>query len=412
MDFFFGVVAPVISGPLKSEFWTHVVRQVSPADPAVRHAVVAVSALYESLGQPEDKHRFALAQYNRAIRRLYEAPDETTVLVVCVLMVCLEFLLGNAQAAVVHCQHGVTLLNGSSVPPSVRDSLVPLFSRLSIFPFLFGSSPATSPLVDVHRTTEPPKTPKSLTELQEWLDMFHPRILGFMGDAEAYKAGDTTSDTATILTRQQEVSQQLSKWHDALTIFRQNHPPPPTDTLTNYILEMRYLVGSIWIATALATDEHVYDAYLPAFQRIVELGTLALSSRPFITRGPAEPPKFLFEIGYVPLLQYVVLQCRDLPTRVAALQVLRALGVARENLYDTDVMYAAGRAVIETEHGVRLADVPLLYPEASEETAARAAEWLRQTGLITCGDGREMKRFTFSGPAMSTVMKQHEVVLR
>lgn len=146
LQFFCQVAGPFLSGPMDPYFWTHLVMQFSTFEPAVRHTVVAISSLYEQMhssspgsGKVRADDRLALRHYNSAIRHLKLMRNEPLVLLVCVLFVCIEFLLGNREAAIQHCKHGVTLLqNVEASYPWTREYISPIFRRLTMFPFFFG----------------------------------------------------------------------------------------------------------------------------------------------------------------------------------------------------------------------------------------------------------------------------------
>ncbi|KID99250.1 C6 zinc finger domain protein, partial [Metarhizium majus ARSEF 297] len=50
LAFYQQIVAPALCGPLDSSFWTKLVAQMVHAEPATRHAVLAISWLYENFG--------------------------------------------------------------------------------------------------------------------------------------------------------------------------------------------------------------------------------------------------------------------------------------------------------------------------------------------------------------------------
>src|SRR5690606_2965325 len=78
--FFQHITAPCLSGNLDGSFWRVLVLQICQSEPAVRHAVLAVSSFHEGMVQAamspyrnaEDRNSFALYQYNRAISCLLD----------------------------------------------------------------------------------------------------------------------------------------------------------------------------------------------------------------------------------------------------------------------------------------------------------------------------------------------------
>ena len=115
-------------------------------EPTVRHAILAISSLYEdfSLGSRITRQicgsSFAIGHYNLAVRRAKSAGNEQLILLLCILFVCIEYLQGDIDAAIQHVRYGILILNGSNCPPWARDHLVPVFRRLSLIPLFFDGA--------------------------------------------------------------------------------------------------------------------------------------------------------------------------------------------------------------------------------------------------------------------------------
>ena len=156
--------ASELSGFFDSDFWTRSVLQESHSEASIRHAVIALGALYKTLeaasesppGSPQvhyntespndqDHYCFALGQYGKAIKRLRdslaknEANARRTVLISIVLFTCFQSFIGDHKAAIGQVQHGLRLLEG--LDPETRaprsgsgavDELVQMFTRLAI----------------------------------------------------------------------------------------------------------------------------------------------------------------------------------------------------------------------------------------------------------------------------------------
>jgi hypothetical protein len=65
-------------------------------------------------------------------------------------------------------------------------------------------------------------------------------------------------------------------------------------------------------------------------------------------------PSFTFELGFLPLVFFVVIRCRRLDIRLEALSLLATLCVAKEGLFDVGTLYRVGQRVIEIEHDISL----------------------------------------------------------
>lgn len=104
------------------ELWSTHVIIVATHESAVRHALVAVSALYETYtagfgGGDGAMAAFALRQYSRAIQDLFKMDHQTNraqaadvMLLICTVLFSFECLRGDVQAAMTHLRGGARLL--------------------------------------------------------------------------------------------------------------------------------------------------------------------------------------------------------------------------------------------------------------------------------------------------------------
>ncbi|KAK3390971.1 hypothetical protein B0H63DRAFT_128800 [Podospora didyma] len=368
LEFYRSVVAPVFSGYSDGAFWSHLVVTASYQEPAVRHAVIAISSIYEQMVGEQAQHahlfdsprrRFAIGHYNRALQQLTKTDDEGVVLFVCVLFVCIEILQENKDAAIDHVRHGVVIFNNSKASSSVwaRSQLLPMFIRLSIFPFFFGGTVDTFPGISEF-DADLPGIHTALEASRFRLDLLVARCVRFIRSVDPYREWPLSHEpiSETLRTEQQTLSVMLDEWLHSFSAFRTTNPPPNSDAEGLYmIMQMKGLVGKIWVSTCADRNEMAYDSLLVHFQEIVAMAGLAVkteNNRAANLDEPALKPKFIFEMGYLPLLYFVVIKCRDLPTRLAALEYMTALSFNRECLWDSVLMFSIAWRIIELEHCV------------------------------------------------------------
>lgn len=155
-DFYHHVVAPALSRFPDDQFWTRMVSQASMQEPAVRHAVLSISTVYELVDDtPSEKMllnpkgRYAMVQYNHALQHLAGVQDESVVLFSCILFICLEILRDNKMGALTHVAHGVRVFNNCLQRKSAwaADYLRPVFNRLTSCPFFFGATEKALPIL-------------------------------------------------------------------------------------------------------------------------------------------------------------------------------------------------------------------------------------------------------------------------
>jgi hypothetical protein len=118
LDFYRQAVAPNFTGPLPRSFWTFDVTRVMHQDLAVRHAIVALSTLYEQFDkdsqQKTPESDFAIHHYNIAIQLVINFREHNghldAVLVACIVFMGIERFNHNPKGALVHYEHGMGIL--------------------------------------------------------------------------------------------------------------------------------------------------------------------------------------------------------------------------------------------------------------------------------------------------------------
>lgn len=361
-DFFLHVAAPSLSNYPDKEFWTRLVPMVCQQEPAVHHAVIAISSIYEQLrnGQLDafDYHgsQFALSHYNQALSYLTsKSNNEFTTLFLCILFVCVEILQKNAPAAIEHCRHAISILNNATVTPWVCEKLTPMLVRLSTFPFFFGRTistfPSLSPLVT--GTTAPYTT---LDESLFALDLLQARSVRFIRSSDTYRQGIMFSIEfpEDLYKEQFDILAALNQWLLDFSVFGETYSPTCHDTKAAYLgTLMKGLVSKIWVGCALDKTEMGYDYQLASFKAVVDAAEEIISLLPPV-KNLHSKAKFTFGMGYMPLLYLVVIKCRDLAMRRKAFHAMIILATCQENLWDLSAISATGRRVIELEHSISL----------------------------------------------------------
>lgn len=172
-QFFSEVVAHELAGFNPSNLWQQSILQAAEADPFIRHAVIAVGALYKIIHKaphmrPCDAHRlfkaehdFAVQEYQKSLVSMRDAiststMDVRTALIACLLTVCFENAYGRKDLALLNCLSGTKLRRKFSISPLgnrslhrasagtglstscfIEDELVAVFSRLDLSSMLF-----------------------------------------------------------------------------------------------------------------------------------------------------------------------------------------------------------------------------------------------------------------------------------
>lgn len=393
--FFQNVTAPCISGDLDSVFWRVIVLQISQTEPAVRHAVLAVSSLHEGLATGtitplEDgtiahaTQSFALQQYNKAITRLLEQMNNPFTsplasLLTCVLFVCIEYMQGKDRESLIHLEQGRQLLaclgqqSTDAELNCIVQHVVPLYTRLSLTSFLFGGNPVPIPdSLKVHRDV--PDTFDTIDNMRHSMHDFMEQAFRFTQRARPAKnpSDHVSQDTMRLLEiEQNRLLSRLAKLNVAFSLFRASRSKAgPENALL--VLQMYLHAQHIWISTALSSSEIVYDDFLSSFAAIVPLAAtyLDLETAPQQSSvqnhhqattdasiqalapeqlSVAYVSNFTFETHIIPPLYYVATKCRHPLVRRSALELLKRNPSRRENLWRASVMGALAGHIVSLE---------------------------------------------------------------
>ncbi|GKT43618.1 aspercryptin biosynthesis cluster-specific transcription regulator atnN [Colletotrichum spaethianum] len=404
LAFFRSDVAPALAGLLDSYFWTHLVPQISHQEPAAKHAALAISSLYEKFNEGMDlsseNDAFAVAHYNKAIKHLRTTSNQETVLFVCILFVCIDMLRGQCQGAIDHCRHGINILNGVKLKSTfTKNYLEPAFCRLGVFPFFFGVSPETFPAI---ATPCPAPNPPfcSLLEVQAALDPLIVRTIRFIRTADEYRLGDENSPEpdASALQERNDIDAALDAWLTGFQVFKKRKTTQKCkfgamrEAIVERLHESKYLLGKIWIDTCFSRGETVYDLHMEKFRDILELaGQAEAILRSMWNKYPRA--KFTFEMGFTPLLAFILIKCRSLSLRAKAMQLMKALAHGKENLWELRTVTAFVGQMIKFEHGLQFdldgdtADVIDDGTLPPEERRIKDSAVQHETRVITGSDG-------------------------
>jgi hypothetical protein len=361
LDFFCRVVAPSLAGPLDSYFWTHITVQWSKQDICANHAVLALSSFFEEFQNTQKSAstqagmgQFATWHYNQAIKHLRLAKSHDTVLLVCILFVCIELLRGDYPTAIKHCRHGMTILNETgSKSRLVRDYLDPEFSRLSVFPYSFGATPTTFPSLDVllPRCTSPFQTVEGAHLAMRVL---FTRALRFGISTDAYRSGRIPSCELFEKAKraQKLINDDLDEWFTSFRKFGIKNKPEFQNHWAIYSMELEWYACKVWVATCLASGEAIYDEHMDKLRSIIRLAKRVVDSSSGFNEYKVA--RLTMETGFLLSLNFAMSKCRNLKLRINALKLIKSLALSKEGPWAYDVILACGRRTIEIEHDVRL----------------------------------------------------------
>ncbi|KAK4157104.1 hypothetical protein C8A00DRAFT_40470 [Chaetomidium leptoderma] len=386
--FFQHITAPCLSGDLDGAFWRVLVLQICQSEPAVRHAVLAVSSLHEGMVQStltsylntEGQNAFALYQYNRAIACLLDQMRTVDArplvpLLTCVLFVCIELMQSKDRESLLHLEQGRQILSqlgrkGSARNPEIdliKQHLVPMYTRLSLTSLMFGGEPVEIPTL-LKTLTEVPMVFETIDEVRYALYDFMDECLRFAKRTRVAKLSEIPSDQMRVFEKDQDyLLRKLAKFNVAFSLYRSTKPrDAPAGSIS--LIQIHAHTTLIWVSTALSQHETVFDDYVDTFSAIIPLATefIRSLSNPNQrheqhgagrTTGPAPSAAdtrrfaalFTFEMYIIAPLYFVAAKCRHPIIRRAALDLLRRNPTRRENLWRANVMAAIAERTMRLE---------------------------------------------------------------
>ncbi|OWO98781.1 transcription factor Cys [Marssonina coronariae] len=324
--------ASELSGFFDSEFWQRSVLQESHSEASIRHAVVALGALYKTLetaaesppGSPDNgtfdtapsHYSFALQQYGKALKRLRESlannekRSDRTTLISIVLFTCFQSFTGDHRAAIKQIQYGLGLLEErrqNSDQPLIRrkeeiveDELVQIFTRLAVqaksydmafhfpHPYVIRLSPQTPPSpastqmpsFNASSSSDPtPTIPPAFQHTHEARAALHAlceRIMRFNEHLSSLHRGPNNILPKSVMVQGHGFGTQLKQWDSAfahLLAGRRHRGVSNTERAGINVIKMLQLMTGILYQMAFSTSEMEFDAFTPQFREIVELAS-------------------------------------------------------------------------------------------------------------------------------------------
>lgn len=387
--FFQDVTAPCLSGDFDGAFWRVLVLQICESEPAVKHAVLAVSSLHEIMVRGAaapyvditDKQQFALFQYNKAISCLLDRmPDVDSrplvPLLTCILFVFLEFMQLKDVESLIHLQQGHQILSELERKPSlrgnpefqiIRDHIVPMYTRISLTLLMFGGDPTAIP-VPLKTMIDVPMTFETIDQVRYALHDLMEECLRFTKKSKPAKYQQVSPEELRALEGEQDLlMRKLSRFNVAFSLFLSRNqkllPPGCVD-----LIEIHTKTIHIWISTALSTNETAFDDHISFFSAIIPRAaafmetlsspttreskagtTTATGTTASLTDARRFSAMFTFETHVIAPLFFVAIKCRHPEVRRAALDLLRRNPTRRENVWRADIMASIADYTIKLE---------------------------------------------------------------
>jgi Fungal Zn(2)-Cys(6) binuclear cluster domain len=372
LEFYHQKVASKLFGDFDSDFWSSLVLQLSQSEPAIRHAVAALSAVYKEIEMANSSSptgsippcHLALQESAAAMRCLSaqleaEYPSNLIPLVACLLFTCLEFMRGSVDVAMVHMRSGFRILNASRSLHSAANSqyirdrnpenmvienhIAPVFSRLNVLCILFGH--VLAPVQSIMRNNHHPFS--TIAEARLRLFEVMDPSLRFIRIASSRVHEDrlTLDGYAEKAKLEYELQQWRSYLEDLVSRLIRSNQPVNHDAVN--LLRIHHRVVSIWLSVCASVEECDVDAHTHDFEEIVELGK-KLTARLNEQDENLQPERFSFDMQIIPPLYYTAIKCRNSLIRRQAVDILRR-ATRREGLWNAHIATKVAEKIIEIE---------------------------------------------------------------
>lgn len=370
--------------------------QASSSEPAVLHAVLALSSAHkrkelDSIGRdrsrvpPDKQEAFMLRQYSTAIGYLQPnllpsgKGSVRVALITCLVFIFLEFVRGRYQAGCVHLENGLRLIkdlepasrsNGSLLAKgttrsagidSLDTSLTELFTRLQVQAAMFGQHVRQyDPTPTLLETALPTLKFGSANEARNHLDMIFNGISHITEEYDRISESGSYAEglQALLCNDQAFIHASLNAWlrtYEA-TVPDANFRKCSLEGFAYQLLRVYYTMASIMTATCRSLQcQVVFDLHTPKFLSIIDHSiqiSKAVSS-PEIQASWGSHPEMsasTSDIGWIPPLYYTALKCRNHCIRVQAVQMLQSRS-HKEGIWDSKLASSVANEVIRIEEG-------------------------------------------------------------
>lgn len=381
-DFFRSRTAPDLAGYFDANFWDHFVLQLSQAEPAVHHAVVALASLHEDFNDRTaykvGSQQYSLSQYNKSLvslSRYMSTGKERSVdkvMICCILFAAFESFRGDYEMAGQHLKCGLKILSSSRQDPLsskfTNDDIVPVFIRLcvqfkSMIPTNFALDDLTTGAVSV------PRRFSRLGEARDTIYTIMTLVFDFNAKVEVLilENGEIQSekDAEMVLEQQAHHRSLLEQWQVVFDDFlsQLSRSMDCKDLSGAILLKILYSTLTIFLNLSFSFLQCQFDRFLPWFQNIVSLAKSLIKATEE-TRVSPEVHSLGLDMGIIAPLYFVATRCRDPLLRREAIHLLSSPRC--EGPWDASIAaIVAGRVIAIEEEGLPQVKVAQDVPESS-----------------------------------------------
>jgi hypothetical protein len=354
-------VVQSVSGFFDQSLWKTLIAPGTWTEPAIMHAVVALSAAHRSgvcqrQGLQDIQEHFTLRQYSKAIRLLRpilankNPASIMVVLVTCLLFTFLEYLRGQYKTAALHLHmglrlfkdmhvecaelvNGVLIIQPATYKRAFHIEIVQCFASLHVQADLFGNHlPDIALILQVTETEIPSPVFASLQEARDSMDKLLHGILLLTQRVRAAMTG-SAEWSPTFSESQDRALTSLTKWHSTYQNTTASLDSVNKRQILAYTLLLNYhTMATIMCKSIFSTCETVYAEHTDEFINIIERSITLWTH--YSSVQDTESSGMTVDMGWIPPLYYTALKCRVPRIRSHAIRLLQSVP-RKEGVWDS-----------------------------------------------------------------------------
>ncbi|KAI0099397.1 hypothetical protein F4814DRAFT_433106 [Daldinia grandis] len=379
-----------LPGVFSFEFWDRLVFQAASSEPAVLHAILALSSAHRREGlcfdaspnvAPDKQEHFTLEHYTKAITHLqphFTSRSNQSIrvaLITCLMFVTMEYLRGNFKTGYNHLQTGLKLLNEFQARSSAIDSyslfqepccdsadawIIQAFIRLDVQAKFQCQGSQFLNITQEDCSSDTPATPlifQSANQARQHLDRILSQIFYLSHECRRQVQPLDKLDTRSLPSMQRRLKAKLDSWYDA---FKASRPSLISSkishsTVAYIILRIYHVVAEIMVDTCLQPeDQMIYDTYTKSFKTLMDqlnyIRSLSLAPPMATILHFSDTSSSIADLGAIPALYYVALKCRVHTIRHEALVFLLTI-THKEGIWSAHLAARMIEEVINIEEG-------------------------------------------------------------
>jgi hypothetical protein len=389
LDHFQQRTALEIPGPFRSELWSIILPRVAQHEPAVRHAILALSTMHESYATHDQHHSMMLSDwslhhYSKALRlavRISDPCQSFDALLLNSLVFCaLDSIRGQLDQSLQHAVAGIRIMargRDSLAVPAIPDHILPQvflalqtqameLGDLRVFRANSGPAQTFPPLPDRFDSTEDAFC--SMQVIINKMILFFDRFQ----DTSKRLVFIPPEVPEALLPEFKSILAQFRHWNNAIDQVNISDRADSNQSMACLLLKM-YQSALMIILTTLEhsiPDIDPFQADVKAILKLIEIFLQSQCDFAGIASNREENPSrsettrqqkiFSMSLGVIPLLFEIAIKTRSYEIRNESMRLLTSCN-RREGVWDSKAAMRLAKRFIQLQdhlHTVTAATAP------------------------------------------------------